>query len=144
MNKTVIKFGYPNTLIKEYNYWVVLLRPVQITLGSLIIACKEDAENLSKVSLDAFIELKKVLQDVESALTDTFNMDKINYLALMMVDKHVHFHVLPRYANECEFNNSKYIDNAWPGAPVLKEEIILSKKERKILKIFLLKHWNEL
>ncbi|MEK7719657.1 MAG: HIT family protein, partial [Bacteroidota bacterium] len=40
MNQTIKAFDYPDTLIKEYEYWVVLLRPQQITLGSLIIAAK--------------------------------------------------------------------------------------------------------
>src|SRR3546814_2464599 len=35
MNDTILKFGYPATLIREYEHWVVLLRPAQLTLGSL-------------------------------------------------------------------------------------------------------------
>ena len=38
MNVTMQKFGYPDTLIAEYDHWVVLLRPSQVTLGSLVLA----------------------------------------------------------------------------------------------------------
>ena len=43
MNATIRKFGYPASLIGETAHWVVLLRPAQVTLGSLIIAAKSDA-----------------------------------------------------------------------------------------------------
>ena len=38
MNPTIEKFGYPGTLIGETAHWVVLLRPAQVTLGSLVVA----------------------------------------------------------------------------------------------------------
>ena len=46
MNKTILKFQYPKSCIKEYEFWVVMIRPKQVTLGSLIIAYKDDVENL--------------------------------------------------------------------------------------------------
>ena len=42
MNPTIEKFGYPTTLIREYEHWLVLLRPEQVTLGSLVLAAKSD------------------------------------------------------------------------------------------------------
>ena len=43
MNETIAKFGYPETLVAEYTHWVVLLRPAQPTLGSLVLAAKSEA-----------------------------------------------------------------------------------------------------
>ena len=43
MNPTIEKFGYPGTLLCEFDHWVVLLRPAQVTLGSLVLAAKGDA-----------------------------------------------------------------------------------------------------
>jgi diadenosine tetraphosphate (Ap4A) HIT family hydrolase len=93
MNATIDKFGYPATLLHEYEDWVVLLRPAQPTLGSLVLACKEDATSLGTVSAKAYAELATVIADLERALSTAFDHQKINYLALMMVDPHVHFHV---------------------------------------------------
>ena len=45
-NETMRKFGYPDTLIREYEHWVVLLRPAQVTLGSLVLAAKSDADRI--------------------------------------------------------------------------------------------------
>ena len=37
------KFGAPATCIHDYSHWSVLLRPVQITLGSLVLAAHDTA-----------------------------------------------------------------------------------------------------
>ena len=108
MNATIMKFGYPSSLLHEYRSWVVLLRPAQPTLGSLVLACKEDANSLGAVSAAAYSELAAATADIERALRATFDHQKINYLALMMVDPHVHFHVIPRYSGSREFEGSTF------------------------------------
>ena len=117
MNETIEKFGYPDTLIADYAHWVVLLRPKQATLGALVLACKEDALAFGDISQEAASELKRATADLETALTAAFGYDKINYLMLMMVDPQVHFHVLPRYAGDKEFQGKSFTDPGWPGPP---------------------------
>ena len=51
--------------------------------------------------------------------------EKINYLMLMMVDPHVHFHVLPRYEGGRDFDSVDYPDAGWPGMPALGEAVAL-------------------
>ena len=117
MNVTMKKFGYPETLVKDYRYWVVLLRPQQATLGALVLICKEDVDAFSKVSPEAFSELKDITAAIERCLGECFSYDKINYLMLMMVDRDVHFHVLPRYAQTQLFAKNEFADPGWPGPP---------------------------
>ncbi len=119
MNETILKFGYPATLIKEYQNWVVLLRPQQVTLGSLVLACKEPAKQFGEVSPAGFAELSRAVADLESALSSAFQFDKINYLMLMMLDPDVHFHVIPRYAEARSFEGHSFSDQSWPGPPAL-------------------------
>ena len=119
MNETMRKFGYPETLIKEYQSWVVLLRPAQATLGSLVLACKEDARAFSQLSPEAFAELHEITGQLEKTLHHAFSYDKINYLMLMMVDPDVHFHVIPRYKAPKEFQGCTFVDRGWPGVPDL-------------------------
>lgn len=116
-NETLTKFNYPESLIHEYNDWVVLLRPAQITLGSLVLACKSDATSMGEVSPETFAELSTITADLESTLQTTFQYDKINYLLLMMVDKNVHFHVLPRYSSARDLAGTSFEDSSWPGPP---------------------------
>src|SRR3546814_21143479 len=53
-NATMTKFGYPQTLIRDYAHWAVLLRPQQATLGALVLACQDDARAFGGISAAAF------------------------------------------------------------------------------------------
>ena len=123
MNATIQKFGYPKTLIKEYDHWVVLLRPQQSTLGALVLACKNEAETFSAIPHEAIAELKEITAAIEQHLKECFSYDKINYLMLMMVDPDVHFHVLPRYAGPRIFEQKEFFDPGWPGPPDLSQSV---------------------
>lgn len=113
------KFGYPDTVIRDYGHWAVLLRPQQATLGALVLACKDEAQAFSDISAEAFAELHRVIGDIEAGLGAFRPYQKINYLMLMMVDPDVHFHVLPRYAETQQFDGTHYPDRGWPAQPDL-------------------------
>ena len=119
MNPTIRKFGYPATLIKEYEHWVVLLRPAQVTLGSLILAAKSDATAYGELDAEAFAEQGKAVSEIETALQAFTRYERINYLMLMMVDPNVHFHVIPRYSQPRNWNEIAFPDAGWPGPPNL-------------------------
>ena len=121
MNDTMRKFGAPGTCVKEYSKWVLLLRPQQVTLGSLVLVCREPASAFSGISAGAFAELATITSQLEQSLARNFDYDKINYLMLMMVDPDVHFHVIPRYAESREFGGQSFHDYGWPGPPALGE-----------------------
>ena len=141
MNATLEKFAYPETIIQSYQHWVVLLRPQQVTLGSLILGSLSDSQAFGQLSSAAMNELQVVTKEIELTLSHCFNYDKINYLMLMMVDPHVHFHVIPRYSNEREFGSQTLLDPDWPGPPNLatKQEIAASQLEQ--LRQFIQNHW---
>jgi diadenosine tetraphosphate (Ap4A) HIT family hydrolase len=96
-----------------------LLRAQQVTLGSLVLVCKEEATSFPDISAAAFAELKHVTSVMEGMLAAAFAFDKVNYLMLRMVDPHVHFHVLPRYASARTFEGMTFEDPAWPKPPDL-------------------------
>jgi diadenosine tetraphosphate (Ap4A) HIT family hydrolase len=123
MNATIEKFGYPASLVREYEHWVVLLRPVQVTAGSLVLAAKSDATAYGDLPPAAFAELAVVVADIERMLRASIDYEKINYLMLMMVDPHVHFHVFPRYGSARSLAGTSMDDTGWPGPPDLKSGI---------------------
>ena len=129
MNDTIAKFGHPATLIAEYGHWVVLLRPAQPTLGALILAAKSDATAFGDLPAEAHAELKVVTAAIEAALGQAVGYAKINYLMLMMVDPHVHFHVLPRYEGERSGAAVTVADAGWPGQPDLGQAVKLGDAE---------------
>src|SRR4051812_27693759 len=113
-NPTAQKFGYPHNLVAETASWLVLVRPSQPTLGALVLVCKEPAEAFSGLSPQAFADLAVVTRGVEQALSQLVGYARINYLMLMMVDRDVHFHVLPRYEGERSFAELAFPDHGWP------------------------------
>ncbi|MEK7343849.1 MAG: HIT family protein [Pseudomonadota bacterium] len=119
MNATIEKFGWPATLIAEFDHWLVLLRPAQPTLGSLVLAAKSDATAFGDLPAAAHAELKTVTATIEAALRGAVDYAKINYLMLMMVDPHVHFHVIPRYEGTRSGGGVTIGDAGWPGQPDL-------------------------
>ena len=129
MNETIHRFGFPATTVAEYAHWIVLLRPAQPTLGSLILAAKSEATAFSDLSPEAFEEMQAVVADIEAALNAQVGYAKINYLMLMMVDPHVHFHVIPRYEGERSACGVTVGDAGWPKVPVLGEAVTLEPSQ---------------
>ena len=140
---TMKKFGFPETTLAELDHWVVLLRPQQVTLGSLVLVCKEEATAFAEVSAAGFTELRKAVAIVERALSAAFAFDRINYLMLRMVDPHVHFHVLPRYAGPRQLAGTTFADSAWPGPPDLKAVADMTEDARSHLFVFLRRRFTE-
>ena len=133
-NQTAVRFGYPGTLIREYEHWLVLLREPQATLGSLILCAKADVTEFSALPKNAFVEMDEVISELEFALKAAFSYDKINYMMLMMVDPNVHFHVIPRYAETPSACGLSIPDPGWPALPQLAEGREITIDERDALR----------
>ncbi len=118
-NPTATAFGYPHSFVAETKHWLVLVRPKQPTLGSLALVCKEPVEAFGDVSVEAFADLKTATRGIEAMLAHVVAYERINYLMLMMVDRDVHFHVIPRYEGLREDGGASFADAGWPGPPAL-------------------------
>jgi len=125
MNPTIEKFGYPATLVRELEHWLILLRPEQVTLGSLVLAAKGDADRYSDLPAQAFAEQGEAVRLIEAALAAFTGYEKINYLMLMMVDPNPHFHVIPRYSSPRTWDGVEFADAGWPKAPQLGSGLVL-------------------
>ena len=141
MNATIVKFGYPNGVVADYEHWIVLLRPQQPTLGALVLAAKSNVEAFAALEPRAFVELGRVVADIEAALKTAVGYERINYLMLMMVDPHVHFHVLPRYEGTRQACGLSVTDVGWPKAPALGTAETPSSEQAIALGAWLREHW---
>jgi len=130
MNETITNFGYPETLIREWDHWLLLLRPAQPTLGSCILAAKSDATAFGDLPAAAHAELAAVTAQTEAMLKGAVDYAKVNYLMLMMVDPHVHFHVIPRYDGARECDGQIFPDAGWPKVPDLGNAVQLDTAQR--------------
>ncbi len=129
------KFRIPELTIKVYAHWNWSLRPVQSTLGACVISARREEPHFSGMTAAECAELALVVKDVESGLKAAFSYDKINYLMLMMVDPHVHFHVIPRYAATREFAGTTWQDKNWPKPPDILGAEVTTGQAAAILKI---------
>ena len=140
-NATMTKFGYPETVVADYERWVVLLRGRQVTLGALVLVCKTPARAFHEIGREAFAELERVTTDIEAALGRLVAYEKINYLMLMMVDPDVHFHVIPRHSGTRRLGGLELPDSGWPGPPDLKGGVEIDAATRTGLLDELKRSW---
>jgi diadenosine tetraphosphate (Ap4A) HIT family hydrolase len=133
LNKDFIeKFKINQLKLKAIGSWIISLRPQQPTIGSLVLTLNRSCPSLSELSTNEAKDLSECFKEIEFALNREFNPQKFNYLALMMYDEQVHFHVIPRYESNIEINNELFIDKAWPGPPSL-EPLVISKVSIEII-----------
>jgi diadenosine tetraphosphate (Ap4A) HIT family hydrolase len=133
MNPTIISFAYPDSLVREFEHWVVLVRPDQVTLGSLVLAAKSEATAYGDLPSEAFAEQGEIVASVERALRAFCAYEKINYLMLMMVDPNPHFHVIPRYSETRSWNGIEFPDAGWPKAPQLANAVAISLEQTRAM-----------
>lgn len=100
-----------------------MLRPQQVTLGSLVLASREPVQQFSALSDENFSGMGPVIRRIEAMLQSIVQYEKLNYLMLMMVDPDVHFHVIPRYSTERHFGGLIFPDAGWPGPPNLGQAV---------------------
>lgn len=118
------KFKIKELKIYETDYWVWSLRPIQTTIGSGVLSLKRQCESFSKLQQEEFSDLNNIIKVIERTLNKTFNYDVMNYLMLMMVDKQVHYHIIPRYEITINFADITWRDLNWPGVPSLDSDVI--------------------
>ena len=147
MNQNLVdfrkKFHIPEYNIYETDYWIWSLRPTHCTLGAGILSTKEHHERFSDITIQESQDLQRIVKTIENTLKRVFNQDKMNYLMLMMVDFHVHFHVIPRYGRDINFAGINWADGGWPAlpkldAPPIDEKILFEiiREIKKNLQIF--------
>ncbi len=113
------KFRLDELTILRTEHWTWSTRPVHSTLGSGILSLNRFCTSLGQITPEEGRDLALICSKIEKALEVTFNPQKMNYIMLMMVDRPVHFHVLPRYADKKAFAGVEWVDSGWPKPPAL-------------------------
>jgi len=116
------KFRVEELLVASTLSWSWSVRPAQATLGAGVLSLNRYAARFSDVSAAEMADLSDLIATVEKVLRADFDYDVINYLMLMMVDHHVHFHVIPRYCDTRQFAGLEWVDKGWPGFPALADQ----------------------
>jgi diadenosine tetraphosphate (Ap4A) HIT family hydrolase len=108
--------------VAKLEHWTWSVRPTHATLGAGVISLNRFCTQFGDMTRDEAAELSDLMHKVEKTLKAAFQPDKFNYLMLMMIDAHLHFHVLPRYQSPRSFAEIEWIDPApWPAIPTMKD-----------------------
>ena len=108
------QFNPEQNLIKEFNYWVVLLREGQVTLGDCIIALKREVSSFGEMTKEESAEIFEVIKWYELTCRSLYGASKFNYIVAMMRDNFVHYHAFPRYSTSLSMYGMEWVDDRWP------------------------------
>jgi diadenosine tetraphosphate (Ap4A) HIT family hydrolase len=111
----VQRFRPESTRLSTRQHWEILLRPTQVTLGSMILLPNRPVEDFGHIEPPMASELFQSIDTAQSVLRAVFNPDKFNLIAAMMKDPFVHFHLIPRYSTPRKFSGYEWTDDAWPA-----------------------------
>jgi len=101
-------------VLDETGFWQVWLNYNQNLLGKLVIVLKRHEEQVAKLSAAEWLELHAHVQRTTEQLRSAFAPDHFNYAFLQNQDRHVHLHVIPRYAAPREVSGIVFDDPDYP------------------------------
>lgn len=143
MNPTLERFDFPRSAVRAFDHWVVLIRPIQSTPLSCIIAARSDVVSLGALSSAAFAELPRVIAQYEATVRSLTHAAKFNYMALMMVDPNPHFHAIPRYPAPVPIEGTDYPDLFYPRPIDPLHDLDVAAKTREHWRQWLSTRWRE-
>ena len=109
------KFRPNELLVREFEYWLVVARQKQITIGSCVFLLKRAVPSLGEVDSSELAELASVATWFEERLVTSLGAERFNYVAAMMKDPWFHLHAIPRFSSERTFGERSWQDQDWPA-----------------------------
>ena len=109
--------GAYGNLIYETEHWMIFLAPSQRFLGTGVVVLKRQCHKLSDLESDEWAEFTEIVEKLEITLTKTFNPTLFNWSCFMNKayrddppNPEIHWHFIPRYAHEVEFEGITFED----------------------------------
>ena len=100
--------------VRQSRRWRVVVNRNQNLLGKTMLVLHRHAELLPELTLDEWDDLFAQLTAVTARLSEAFAPDHFNYAFLQNADRHVHLHVIPRYASVRDLSGENFEDPDWP------------------------------
>ena len=102
-------------IVMESDCWKLVVNVNQNLLGKCFLTLNRHEESVSDLSETEWLDLHRQLKRTTKALAEAFAPDHFNYAFLQNQDKHVHFHVIPRFATPRKFAGCLFEDPDFPG-----------------------------
>ena len=103
--------------IFETPYWIIFLAPNQSNIGTCVVALKRHYGTLDGLIDDEWLDFGNIVKNLERSLKELFKPTMFNWGALMNADylkenpdPHIHWHFIPRYRHEVEFEGHTFDD----------------------------------
>lgn len=118
------RFSKPELMVKQGKYWSIIFREGTTTLGNCIIICNRECPTFSDLKPEEMSEFPEMCKWYETKIKNLYGAVKFNYLAMMMKEEFVHFHIIPRYNQPVEKYGITWVDEDWPkGSKMGKVEV---------------------
>src|SRR4051794_14658999 len=100
--------------LAEGELWRLVLNRNQDLLGKCFLALRRHCELVTDLTSQEWTELHAQLRVTTHALRQTFRPGHFNYAFLQNQDRHVHLHVIPRYATPRVLAGETFSDAGYP------------------------------
>ncbi len=100
-------------VILANNFWTLVLNDNQATLGRVFFALNRHETDIAQLTDAEVLSLWAFVRETKAALVSLFAPDHFNYMLLMNLTPHVHFHLFPRYAAPREFHGQVFADSRY-------------------------------
>jgi diadenosine tetraphosphate (Ap4A) HIT family hydrolase len=102
-------------VLAESTYWRLVLNRNQNLLGKCFWVLRRHEEVAPQLNTPEWLDLHQQLAYITRALALAFAPDHFNYAFLQNQDRHVHCHVIARYATVRTFAGISFEDPDYPG-----------------------------
>ncbi len=102
-------------ILLEGRHWRLVLNHNQNLLGRTFLSLRRHTEEVIDLSPEEWRQLRRQLRFTTIALKSLFSPDHFNYSFLQNQIRHVHMHIIPRYADAREFSGMSFIDPDYPS-----------------------------
>ena len=114
--KKLEKYDFGDFITKT-DHWIIFLAPQQINIGTCVVALNRPEEDLAGLTPNEWLEFGEVVCKLENSLKQCFDVTMCNWGSLMNAsylekppNPHVHWHFIPRYDHEVEFDGLIFQD----------------------------------
>jgi diadenosine tetraphosphate (Ap4A) HIT family hydrolase len=110
---------YVKWIIKEYNYWTLMLNEDQRYLGRAYawLVREGGMQRFSEITDEEMSELRVLMREYEITVEELWQPDFMNYawLANLISEHggHGHMHLVPRYKEPRTFAGVEFFDGRW-------------------------------
>ena len=122
----------PTDYVCTWSHWQVIINHNQDYLGKVMLVLLRHETDVTALTGAEQVEFWQLLAVVRKALSALFQPDHFNYAFLMNGDRHVHFHVIPRYSTSRQFAGLVFTDGQLGEHYQLRDNIV-DGKVRQIL-----------